>query len=247
MNLIADIGNSFTKLAVFNDNFIIEKRVFENENDKNIQEKIALIKLKYPGLERVILSTVKNTDEELQKLIKKLFRNYIFFNDKTPVPIKNLYKTPETLGKDRLAGVIAANNIFPKSNVLVFDAGTALTVDFINDKSEYLGGSIAPGLKMRFKALNKFTDKLPEADTESDFENIYGNDTINAIRSGVQNGIIYEIEGHINKFSKEYSDLKVTFTGGDTFFFERKIKKQIFAEPNLILIGLNIILKYNAK
>lgn len=247
MNLVADIGNSYTKLAVFDNDVLIEKRSYKNEDSREISEEIIKLKQLYPQLTNFILSSVKKEDKKLRNVIRDSFQNYIFFNEETPVPIKNLYKTPKTLGKDRLAGIIASGNIFPKTNVLVFDAGTALTVDFINDKSEYLGGSIAPGLKMRFKALNTFTDKLPEISVDDEFNSNFGSTTEEAIRSGVQNGILYEVEGYINKFSEKNSNLKVTFTGGDTFFFERRLKKQIFAEPNLVLIGLNIILKYNAK
>jgi len=247
MNLVADIGNSYTKLAVFDNDVLIEKRSYKNEDSREISEEIIKLKQLYPQLTNFILSSVKKEDKKLRNVIRDSFQNYIFFNEETPVPIKNLYKTPKTLGKDRLAGIIASGNIFPKTNVLVFDAGTALTVDFINDKSEYLGGSIAPGLKMRFKALNTFTDKLPEISVDDEFNSNFGSTTEEAIRSGVQNGILYEVEGYITKFSEKNSNLKVTFTGGDTFFFERRLKKQIFAEPNLVLIGLNIILKYNAK
>ncbi len=247
MNLVADIGNSYTKLAVFEKDILSEKRSFKNEGTEIISEEIIRLKKRYPKLTNFILSSVKNEDKDLRDLVKDLFEYYIFFSAETPVPVKNYYKTPKTLGKDRLAGIVAAGNIFPNTNVLVFDAGTALTVDFINDKSEYFGGSIAPGLTMRFKALNKFTDKLPKVSVNDKFDTYFGYDTEEAIRSGVQNGILYEVEGHIKKYSERNPNLKVTFTGGDTFFFERRLKKQIFAEPNLILIGLNIILKYNAK
>ncbi len=247
MNLIADIGNSYTKLAIFDNDILTEKYSFKNEDSENINEKIINLKKRFSCLNSFILSSVKNENIELEKLIKKQFKNYIFFNNETPVPVKNMYKSPETLGKDRLAGIVAAGNIFPNTNVLVFDAGTALTIDFINDRSEYLGGSISPGLAMRFKALNEFTDKLPQVTVHDGFDSDYGTVTEDAIRSGVQNGILYEVEGHIRMFSEKNKDLKVTFTGGDTFFFERRLKKQIFAEPNLVLIGLNIILKYNAK
>ncbi len=247
MNLITDIGNSFTKLAVFDKNILINKRSFKNEKSEKTSEEIVKLKQQYPEIKNFILSSVKKEDQKLRNLIRDLFQNYIFFNDETPVPINNLYETPKTLGKDRLAGIIAAGNIFPNRNVLVFDAGTALTVDFMNAGKEYLGGSIAPGLEMRYKALNHFTDKLPKIEISEDFENILGQNTKDSIHSGVQNGILYEIEGCINRFSEKYTNLKVTFTGGDTFFFERRLKKQIFAEPNLVLIGLNIILKYNAK
>jgi len=247
MNLIADIGNSYTKLAVFDNEILKDKRIFKNNNFEIISEEIIKLKQVYPRLTNFILSSVKNEDKQLKGLIKNLFQNYIFFNEKTPLPIKNYYQTPKTLGKDRLAGIVAAGNIFPNANVLVFDAGTALTVDFMNDKSEYFGGSIAPGLSMRFKALNKFTDKLPQVSVNDEFDSEFGTTTENAIQSGVQNGILYEVNGHIQKYSEKNPNLKVTFTGGDTFFFERRLKKQIFAEPNLILIGLNIILQYNAK
>ncbi len=247
MNLIADIGNSYTKLAVFDNEILIKKQSFKNEKNEKLSEEIVKLKQTYPELTDFILSSVKNEDNKLQNLIKNLFHNYIVFNYETLIPIKNLYKTPETLGKDRLAAVVAAGNIFPAANVLVFDAGTALTVDFINAEGQYFGGSIAPGLEMRYKALNQFTDKLPKVEFENNFEEYFGNDTENSIRSGVQNGIMYEVEGHIKRFSEKYPDLKVTFTGGNTFFFERRLKKQIVAEPNLVLIGLNIILKYNAK
>ena len=247
MNLITDIGNSYTKLAVFDKNILINKLSFKNEKSEKTSEEIVKLKQQYPQIKNFILSSVKKEDRKLRNLIRDLFQNYVFFNDETPVPIKNLYETPKTLGKDRLAGIIAAGNIFPNSNVLVFDAGTALTVDFLNDEKEYSGGSIAPGLEMRYQALNHFTDKLPKLEISDNFEHMIGKNTENSIHSGVQNGILYEIEGWIKRFSEKYTNLKVTFTGGDTFFFERRLKKQIFAEPNLVLIGLNIILKYNAK
>ena len=247
MNLIADIGNSFTKTAVFDNEILKEKWSFKNDKSENLIKEIIKIQQRYPKLTGFIMSSVKTENEKLNNFVKDSFEKYVFLNSDTPVPIKNLYKTPETLGKDRLAGIIAASNIFPETNVLVFDAGTALTVDFMNNQSEYFGGNIAPGLSMRFKALKKFTDKLPEVNVNEEFNSEYGQTTEESILSGVQNGILYEIEGYINKYSAKYPNLKVTFTGGDTFFFERKIKKQIFAEPNLVLIGLNIILKYNAK
>ncbi|NPA67551.1 MAG: type III pantothenate kinase [Chlorobi bacterium] len=247
MNLVIDIGNSFTKTAIFAENKLKEKKIHKNSNFSGIINQIKKIKQKNPETDKVILSSVKDENKKLQDFLTGNFKKNIIFDETVDIPVKNYYKTPETLGKDRLAGVIAASNIFPDCNVLIFDAGTALTVDFINNKKEYFGGSIAPGLEMRYKALNVFTDKLPEISINKEFNNIYGADTKESVISGVQNGILYEIEGHINRFSEKYNDLKVTFTGGDTFFFERKIKKQIFAEPNLVLIGLNIILNYNAK
>ncbi len=247
MNIVVDIGNTLIKTAIFDNGKIIEKKTFEDCNYKKIAKNITKLKKKYEAAENLILSTVRKPDKEFAAFLNKDFKNFVFFDAETKLPVKNYYKTPETLGKDRIAGVVAASNIFPETNILVFDAGTALTIDFINDKKEYYGGSIAPGIEMRYKALNHFTDKLPEVRKNENFEEIYGDSTENAIYSGVQNGILYEAEGHIERFSRKYPGLKVTFTGGDTFFFERRIKKQIFAEPNLVLIGLNIILNCNAK
>jgi type III pantothenate kinase len=247
MNLVADIGNSYIKSAIFDNDKIIESFRFTVKQSNDFLKKLKNIKKRFPEIDNFILSSVKKEDSDLKDAFQNLFKNYIFFDDKTPIPIKNLYKTPKSLGKDRLAGVIAAGNIFPSANVLVIDCGTALTIDLINKKLEYIGGSITPGLLMRYKALNYFTDKLPNIQFDEDYDKVTGLTTEESIRSGVQNGILHEVEGYIEKYSEKYPDLKVTITGGDTFFFERRIKKQIFAEPNLILIGLNLILKHNAK
>ncbi len=244
MNLIADIGNTYSKFAIFQGEKLIKKIQIKNLKHIDLNKSAKEFKKKYPQLKNCIFSSVR---KDIEYIDKSIFETALFFDENTAIPIKNNYKTPKTLGKDRLAAVVAASYIFSGENVLVFDAGTALTVDFISKDKEYYGGSIAPGINMRFKALNSFTSKLPEIEQNISFNEIIGVDTETSILSGVQNGILYEVEGHIRKFSEKYSDLKVTFTGGDTFFFERKIKNTIFAEPNLVLIGLNLILNYNAK
>ncbi len=246
MNLVLDVGNSYTKVSLFRGEDIIHLSLFKSNEYVNLINEIKRIVKEYPNTKKVIVSSVSSEHIELDRFLSENFEFSLKLNHFTKIPIKNLYKTPETLGKDRLAAVIAANNIFPKTDVLIFDAGTALTVDFINKNNEYLGGSISPGIMMRYKALHHFTKKLPELTINSNFDEIFGSTTNEAIISGVQNGIINEVEGFIKKYSKKYPEVKIIFTGGDTFFFEKRLNNKIFADPNIVLKGLNIILEYNA-
>jgi len=239
MKLIVDIGNTFTKLGVFDNNNNITKLTNLTNNNKQIYEYISSISIK-----KAIIANVGENNSKLSKLLNDLNIPTIIFNSKTPIPIKNLYATPETLGVDRLAAIIGAFSLFNNQNILIIDAGTALTIDFINKKGEYLGGNISPGMEMRFKALNTFTNKLPFISKDYTF-NFIGTSTKTAIISGVQQGMINEIEGYINYFHNKYNSLKIILTGGDSFFFEKNIKNTIFANSELVLIGLNYILQYN--
>ena len=154
------------------------------------------------------------------------------------------YKNPETLGKDRIANIVAVSEEYPNKNVVVIDAGTCITYDFINKDQEYLGGRISPGLEMRYKSLNEFTELLPKLSVSGESKFI-GDDTESSIYSGVEQGVLSEVNSLIFGFRKENEDLIVVVTGGDTFFFENALKNIIFADQNLVLKGLNIILKYN--
>ena len=240
MNLIIDIGNSLTKLACFEDNKIIELSQQSRLEKKKIYELVA----RYNSMNSLIISSVQHfANDEYQEIFRQ-FNKTIFLNYDTELPIENLYQSKKTLGYDRIAAVVGANSIFPNQNILVIDAGTAITFDFINSKSQYIGGNISPGLNMRFRALNNFTGKLPLLSAKENF-NLIGNSTEEAIISGVQNGMIFEIKSYIYKLKKKYSDIKVILTGGDSFFFEKSLKNLIFAESNLVLIGLNKILNFN--
>jgi type III pantothenate kinase len=244
MYLIIDIGNTLTKAAVFKHRSIIETATVYSSYIEQIIDTIAGLKNKY-SIRSVILSSVRSEDHEITGFLKKYFPKFIYFNQHTPVPIKNLYGSPETLGKDRLAGVVAAHDLFPERDVLVFDAGTALTIDFIDSEGNYKGGNISPGLEMRFNALNRYTKKLPLLSQDAKTNDLIGETTIKAIVNGVQNGILYEIKTYIMRFKRAYPDLQIIFTGGDAIFFEKRIKSKIFADPILVLKGLNIILIYN--
>lgn len=241
--IIADLGNSRLKLAVFQSGKIIYHTECKPESASG---KIKSLQGKYHA-DSFIMSSVRENSEKLFTGLKAKFKTALMLSHKTPIPIKNCYESPDTLGKDRLAAVVGAAHLFPKKNILIFDAGTALTMDFINAQNQYLGGIISPGLQMRNKALNHFTGKLPLIKQNRNKPELFGKNTLQALDAGIKNGLLFEIETYIKHFKKKYKSLTVLFTGGDTFFFEKNIKNSIFAEPYLIMIGLNRILDYNAE
>tara|TARA_R110000868_G_scaffold122768_6_gene325516 strand:+ start:124 stop:855 length:732 start_codon:yes stop_codon:yes gene_type:complete len=242
MNLIIDVGNSFVKLAIFKGSKIIHKEVVETEL---VLERINFIKEKYNSIKSAIISSVGKLNEKDVKAIDKHF-NLTVLNPKTKLPFKNLYETPKTLGVDRIALVSASVNQFPEKNVLIVDAGTCITYDFVTSKNEYLGGAISPGLRMRYKALNNLTANLPLLHTEIP-DNITGNSTKKSIHSGVVNGVLKEIDGVIDEYEQKYSDLTVILTGGDANFLSKQLKSSIFANSNFLLKGLNYILQFNSS
>lgn len=241
MNLCIDIGNSLIKTAIFYGNDIIETIVKKTTSVSFFSR----LKSKY-SIDHVILSSVRKADMKMVRNLQKLFPDFLELNNDTPLPFENCYKTPDTLGRDRLAAIAGAGNIFPGSHVLVIDAGTAITYDLITAGKKYLGGNISPGQNMRFRALNRFTDNLPFVSPKTGFEMI-GRDTEEAILTGVLQGIFFEMEQYIRKFSNHYPGLKVILTGGDSCFFEKELKNDIFVVANLTLLGLNSILIYNVK
>jgi type III pantothenate kinase len=240
LNLILDIGTSYIKTAIFSNSEII----FRESLPELSPEYIATISDNYPEISHSVISSVRKRDSALLEYLNKSFRIVIELSEKTPVPIKNLYKTPATLGYDRLAAVVGAITMFPENNILVIDIGSAVTIDFINRNNEYHGGNISPGMMMRYRALHEFTSNLP-LEYPHDNQEFYGPDTSNAIISGVQNGLIFELEGYIQRFSEKEKDLKVIFTGGDGQFFAEKINFKVIIDPDLTLKGLNRILEFN--
>jgi type III pantothenate kinase len=243
MNLTIDIGNSNTKISRFENNIFIDSFIVVNEHDI-LQLTQNEINNNY--IKSIIICSVKDNIPQSILSLAQTVQNLIVFSHKNIIPIVNLYSSPETLGLDRLCSAVGAYLLFPNCNCLIIDAGTAITFDLLNFKGEYLGGSISPGLTTRYKALAHFTKKLPELSYNEEFS-FPGNNTNNSIHAGVQYGILYETEGYINNLEKEYSDLHVIVTGGDINFFERNLKKTIFAQPNLVAIGLHRILEINEK
>jgi len=239
MNLIIDVGNTAAKLAVFKEDTIVG--IFKCTLERLVEETEKILK-EYSNITSVISSSVSYLDEKgLKSTLKELF--LLKLDHKTSVPFTNLYKTPATLGVDRIALVSGAVAQYPNKNVLIIDAGTCITYDFINNKKEYFGGSIAPGLYLRYKSLNDYTANLPLL-TPKYPESFIGDSTENAIHAGVSDGVIAEINGVITKFSNNYEHLVVILTGGDANFLSKRLKSSIFVDPNFLLHGLNYILEY---
>ncbi|SHF51369.1 type III pantothenate kinase [Mariniphaga anaerophila] len=242
MNLIIDIGNTRTKFSVFNHG----EEMISVPVDEFLPSHVDVLLKEHPSIDSVILSSVKNYSQELKKYLQKTFNTFIELDEETPLPVENCYNTKETLGKDRLAAAVGAFHLYPNKNVLIIDAGTAITYDLINEKGQYLGGNISPGLEMRFKALNHFTGRLPLVE-KKDFGKLFGQTTSEAIRAGVQHGTVFEVDKAIETFKEFYKNLNVIITGGDTIFFDKKLKNSFFVHFNLIAIGLNRILEHNGE
>lgn len=239
MNLIIDIGNTQFKVCVFKNSEIIYHQyitLISYDFISNLVKKYSIKEIIYSDTRGV------NKEEFLNKIPDNL--KIIELTHKTPLPIKLDYTTPETLGKDRIAGAVAIAMLFEGCASLVIDIGTAITIDFINENGVFKGGVISPGPETRFKSLHDNTGKLPLINPSKNVE-ILGNSTKKAIQSGVQNGILYEINGYISRFKEQYPELKVIITGGYAFLFEKNINYPIFADSFLIPKGLNRILIYN--
>ncbi len=239
MNLVIDIGNTRTKFSVMSRGEVL----ITVPVDELKPEHIGLLKHEYPDLQKAILCSVKDYPVALKTELEK-FEKFIELDENTPLPVKNLYKTPGTLGKDRIAAAVGAFDLYPGSNLLIIDAGTAITYDIVNASGEFLGGNISPGIEMRFQALHAFTGKLPVVKRQP-FDRLFGTNTEEAIVAGVQNGVIFEVDKAIDTFKEFYKNLKVIITGGNAEFFERKLKNSFFVNFNLIALGLNRILEHN--
>jgi len=237
LKLIIDIGNSSVKIAVFKG-----KQLLCSEKQEKITADYLLTFTQEYSIKRTIISSVIKRNKEIDNIITHF--DAIYLSTVTPLPIHLNYKTPKTLGKDRVSAIVGASVQFPSVPVLVFDAGTCLTFDFIDKKKVYHGGRISPGIKMRFDALHHFTAELPLIEGHKHHNRI-GDDTDSSIISGVQAGILAEVDAIIDDFRKENEALIVIGTGGDCFFFEKELKNSIFADPFLVLKGLNEILDYN--
>ena len=240
MNLVLDIGNSYIKIALFEKSELIQKFQFSDNFEKNILDTLSNYEIKYS-----IISNVGKIENTIIELLNNT-TNLLFLSNQLKFPFKNLYNSKNTLGQDRLALVSAAAFKFPKDNVLIIDAGSCITYDFKNFKNEYLGGGISPGISMRFKSLNSFTTNLPLISSTNSFK-LVGDTTKNSLISGVMNGTVSEINGIIKQYFKEFKNIKIILTGGDSNFLRKRIKNSIFADQNFLLKGLNKLLEDNIR
>ena len=236
MNIAVDYGNTSAKVGIFRDGQLQDKRLF--------QDPAALRAfLESYHAENVIVSSVSHPAEDV--LSWSVARGEkIALSHQLPLPIKILYTTPQTLGVDRIAAVCGAVEIFPNQDCLVIDAGTCITYEFVDQRENYYGGGIAPGIAMRFEAMHHFTSRLPLVHPIP-LPPLVGDSTETSMQSGVINGVRAEVEGIIQKYVDQYPGIKTILCGGDAAYFENQFKQPLFVSPDLVLIGLNKILHHH--
>ncbi len=243
-NLVIDIGNTNSKLAVFKSGNLIH---FESQLKLDLRRIAELL-----GNFNITGSTISSVNEEHVAVIELLKANshYVEFSTSINPGIKNNYKTLSTLGLDRWAKVIAAYRFFPGESIFMIDAGTCITYDLLNSEATYFGGSISLGINMRFQALQHFTGRLPLVEWKDNITTIpEGSDTNKAIQNGVLQGVVNEVEGFIASQYQKNNKVKVLITGGDAPFFMNQLKgcnfaNQVFHEPYLVLKGLNEVIAF---
>ena len=240
MHLVIDQGNTTIKVALFSGEGIPDRieqipRLSRTYIDKLLSA--------YP-ISSCIYSSVAHTDTDMMAYLQSQISHFYYFTPDTPLPVTIDYRSPKTLGSDRIAAVIVARSEAPDRDILVIDAGTCITYDMITATGHFLGGNIAPGIKMRLRSMNKFTEKLPVVEKNGDTP-LLGYDTETAMRSGAILGACYEIEGYISSLRQEYPGLLIFLTGGDAFLLADKLKTSIFVDDCIVLKGLNRILYHN--
>ena len=236
MNLAIDIGNTRVKTGVFDRNDLVDAQVYDQIDNASLQSLIN----DYSVTHVIAASTAT----ELEKDAFQAPGLFLRFTSMTPVPIENHYRTPETLGQDRLAGMVAASWLYPGSNVLVIDAGTCITFDFLEETGKYMGGNISPGLDMRYQSMHHFTQRLPSVERE-DTGALLGGTTQEALQNGGLMGMLMEIAGYIEILRSKYNTLNTVLTGGDAQYLADHLNTGLTIQPHLILIGLNQILQFN--
>ena len=248
MNLCIDQGNSRTKVALMTDEGkMINHFIYKSFSSSDVERLFDLY-----DITDSIISSVVDIEAAVVNTLHRRSHHFVLFDHNTPVPIINRYDTPQTLGLDRLAAAVGAKSLCPDENLLIIDAGSAITYDFVTEKGEYIGGNIAPGIKMRFTILQRMTKKLPLVDAEeNELIPLFGKNTRDAIAAGVIRGIAYEVKGYMRTVREKMSHYQTFITGGHAQYIlnnvrtSRNEKRELHYERNLVLIGLNTILCAN--
>lgn len=239
MNLVTDIGNTHIKTALFNNGSMVDKITVIHTDHAIIAEWIRM-----QDFSRAIISKVGKSFDDVLFSINRLCSNVITLDHYTPVPVRVMYGSPLSLGYDRLAAASGAFSRFAGKEVLIIDAGTAITIDLLTAAGEYSGGNISPGLQSRFRCLHEYTSGLPLVEKD-DSNPSFGNDTRTAIAAGVQQGIIFELKGYVSAFSEQHPGGVTALTGGDAGFLMKSLSNNVILLPDLVLEGLDRILNFN--
>lgn len=235
---VVDAGNSRVKIARFQNDEFSGVQIFDNMQDFFLKNELEKIQSHHSILSSVV-------DEKRQDWLIETLNPTVVLSSETNLPISlSSYKTPETLGADRIANAVAGYSLAEQQNALVIDIGTCIKFDFVDAEGQYQGGSISPGMMMRFKAMNYYTGQLPLIEAPIDAE-LIGKSTFESMNAGVMVGMKAEIDRMIGLYSEKYSPLTIFLTGGDHKRFDKGLKNSIFAENNLTLRGLYLILKHN--
>ena len=250
MNLCIDQGNSRTKVALMTDEGkMINHFIYKQFSSADVERLFELY-----DITASIISSVVNIEAAVVNSLHRHSQHFVLFDHNTPVPIVNKYETPQTLGQDRLAAAVGAKSLCPNENLLIIDAGSAITYDFVTAEGEYMGGNIAPGLKMRFTMLHRMTKKLPLVEAEEkELIPLFGKNTRDAIAAGVIRGVAYEVKGYMRTLHEKMPHFRTYLTGGHASYVlnnvrtSRSEEREIYYEKNLVLIGLNEILIFNKK
>ena len=242
MNLCIDQGNSRTKVALMTDEGqIINHFIYKTFSSADVERLFDL----YPITDSII-SSVINIEPAIVNTLHRRSKNFVLFDHNTPGPIRNSYDSPETLGQDRLAASVGAMTLCPNENLLIIDAGSAITYDFVSAEGEYMGGNIAPGLKMRFTILQRMTKKLPLVEPEeNELIPLFGKNTRDAIAAGVIRGVAYEVKGYMRTLKDRMPHFQTYLTGGNAPYILNNVRREMHYEKNLVLMGLNTILVFN--
>ena len=241
MNICIDQGNSKVKMAVFDDGRLVVDVLCKGDVVQQMDELCSTYEI-----DKAIYCSVSGYDVALECRLKEIVPHYLRMDRMLRLPLCNDYSTPQTLGLDRLAAAVGAYTFCPNKNLLIIDAGSAITYDFVSEEGHFVGGNIAPGLKMRFRALHDYTASLPlvSVSSEESFP-LFGSSTQEAIVTGVVRGIVYEMNGYVEEMKHKYGNISVFLTGGNLTYFHNRLNITTFAEKNLVMYGLNRILEHN--
>lgn len=239
-DLCVDLGNTFAKTGLFRENALAEIHW-----RLRFDELVAYAERVRPR--RLMLSSVGRSEAELRAVFAETTPELFLLTPHLPVPLTNAYDTPHTLGADRVAAAVGARALRPRDACLVIDLGTCITYDFVDERDVFHGGLISPGMRMRFRAMHSFTQRLPDLEPDGVIPPLVGKNTRHAMQSGVMNGLVAELNGIVAQYREIWPDFQTVVCGGDARFFESSFRTPIFAVPELVLVGLHRILQHNVQ